>query len=74
MHFAERIQVHPFFKKWEQDSYCETETRRRENKNRAQKINTYPADDLPAYVVSFCARLFGGFTLHRWEAMYPVAR
>ena len=27
-----------------------------------------------SYVVSFCARLFGGFTLHRWEAMYPGAR
>ena len=31
-----------------------------ENKNRAQKTITYPADDLPAYVVNFCARLFGG--------------
>ena len=45
-----------------------------ENKNRAQKAITYPADDLPAYVVSFCARLFGGFTLHRDDAMYPGAR
>lgn len=42
-----------------------------ENKSRAQKTNTYPAVNLPEYVVSFCARLFGGFTLHRWEAMYP---
>ena len=29
-------------------------------KSRAQKATTPPADDLPAYVVSFCARLFGG--------------
>ena len=52
----------------------QTELRRRGKQKPGTKDCHTSDRESASYVVNFCARLFGGFTLHRWEAMYPGAR